>query len=309
VPVVAPVVPTTALTLDLKNATTASTIAAMIIDQLTPPNFNSSRTSNYIQQVNGNRPYSAAACATVNSSCEVVFSAGTIVTVGDYFRSIWTQAKSGDADLMETKNGEREERITAITGNASAASVQSTVEQQITEKTTTIFDRPFNPINNLEKLYTVTDLDFYQLRKYRHEGLGTAAETDDTDYVDIDVRDLSSGSANGQVVNRSKVFSIACSQLKNALTTCSKTDGTFSGNYVKLGTFNITVKLLNPLQFDSITNDPIAGSILLTQGNETVTLVFSRGTDSFSRVRVIDATGAAQTLTFSALKSLAANLF
>jgi hypothetical protein len=309
VPVVAPVVPTTALTLDLKNATTASTLAAVIIDQLTPPNVNSIRTSNYNKQVNDNRPYDEALCAAVNSGCEVIFSAGPIVTVGDYMRSIWTQLQSGDKELRETKNGEREERTTAITGNASDASLQFTVEQQTTERTTTIFDRPFNTVNNLEKLYAVTDLDFYQLRKYRHEGFSTATETDDIDYLDIDVIDLSSGSANGQVVSRTKISSIACSQLKNALTTCSKTDGTFSGNYIQLGTFNITVKLLTLLQFDAITNDPIAGSILLSQGNDKVTLAFSRGADSSSQVKVTDATGAAQTLTFLALKSLAANLF
>jgi hypothetical protein len=309
VPVVAPVVPTAALTLDLKNATTASTIAAVIIDQLTPPNFNSIRASNYNKQVNDNRPYDEALCAAVNSGCEVIFSAGPIVTVGDYIRSIWTQRQSGDDDLRETKNGEREERTTAITGNAGDASLRFTVEQQTNERTTTIFDRPFNTVNNLEKLYAITDLDFYQLRKYRHEGFNTATETDDIDYLDIDVRDVSNGSANGQVVSRTKISSTACSQLTNALTTCSKTDGTFSGNYIQLGTFNITVKLLTPLQFDATTNDPIAGSILLTQGNQTVTLAFSRSADSLSQVKVTDASGAAQTLTFLALKSLAANLF
>jgi hypothetical protein len=306
--VIPPIVSTNTLTLDLKNSASASTIAAMIIDQLTPPNFNSTRTSNYVVQVNGNRPRTPD-CYLVNSNCEVLTSAGERVTVGDKFESYWTQARSGDAELLEIKDGTRKEEITSITGDGSVASGTSNVQQTVTEKTTTIFDRALNAINGLEKLYRVIALDFSQLRSYSHDGKNTASEADDVDTVKIDVKDISNGTANSAAIALSKIYSLECSQAKNALTTCSKTDGTFTGNYIKLGTFNIFSKVQTPMQFDAVTNDPISGSLVLTQAGETVTLVFSRGTDTFSQVKVTDASGAIQTLSFSAFKSLAANLY
>jgi hypothetical protein len=305
-----PAVPVTATvtgpTLSLKTAASANMIASVVVSQLLAPSLVTNLTSNFQGLAEPSRD-NTADCAMPNSTCEMVVNIGPNVSAGDSYKSRWNEFRSGDNDLLDIKNGVSEVKILTITGNTSLPTVKSTVVQEKTESTRNTSDYAYNPITKIEKLYRVIDLTFSQKRTYAHDPKGLGVN-DDVDSIDVDVTQNSTGTANAASVGFTQKSSVSCSKTQSATTSvCSKTEGTFSGSFVKLGTFNLQATMPTPLQYNGF-NDPIAGSIALTQGSETVTVTFSIGANG-PQVKISDATGASQTLTYGEFISLAVNLF